>query len=95
MQESDAEAAAVAPVIVEIESSPPDAAAVSSASPASGNAASPRRPRRNNRGAKQSQAKRRLEAMATSVDHKLAAAFTLILVLYALITFGTWMSLET
>jgi [Skp1-protein]-hydroxyproline N-acetylglucosaminyltransferase len=33
--------------------------------------------------------------MATSVDHKLAAAFTIILILYAVITFGTWISLES
>jgi Glycosyltransferase (GlcNAc) len=52
-----------------------------------------RRSRKNRTPAK-SQAKRRLEAMATSVDHKLAAAFTAILVLYAMITFGTWMHLE-
>jgi hypothetical protein len=49
---------------------------------------------RRNRTAPKSQAKRRLEAMATSVDHKLAAAFTIVFVLYALITLGTWMSLE-
>lgn len=43
----------------------------------------------------ESQAKKRLEAMANSVDHKLATAFTIILVLYAVVTFGTWLCLES
>ncbi|KAL3911905.1 MAG: hypothetical protein SGILL_007098 [Bacillariaceae sp.] len=81
MQESDAE---VAPVIDEIPLTEADT--FSASAPPS------RRPRRDR--IVQSQAKRRLEAMATSVDHKLAAAFTTILVLYAVITFGTWMSLD-
>jgi hypothetical protein len=42
-----------------------------------------------------SQAKRRLEAMTASVDHKLAAVFTVILVFYGLVTFGTWMRIES
>ncbi len=42
-----------------------------------------------------SQAKRRLEAMTASVDHKLAGVFTILLSLYAMITFGTWMRLES
>lgn len=33
--------------------------------------------------------------MANSVDHKLATAFTIILVLYAVVTFGTWLCLES
>ena len=41
-----------------------------------------------------SQAKRRLEAMATGIDYKLAAAFTTILILYTVITLGMWKSLE-
>jgi hypothetical protein len=53
----------------------------------------PRRQRKP-RAAPKSQAKRRLEAMATSIDHKLAGAFIVILLLYAVITFGTWVSLE-
>lgn len=42
-----------------------------------------------------SQAKRRLEAMTASVDHKLAAVFTVLMSLYALITFGTWVRIES
>mmetsp|Transcript_49042 Transcript_49042/g.52942 ORF Transcript_49042/g.52942 Transcript_49042/m.52942 type:complete len:621 (+) Transcript_49042:158-2020(+) len=42
----------------------------------------------------ESQAKRRMEAMTTNIDHKFAAAFTAILVLYTVITLGTWQSLE-
>ena len=61
--------------------------------PSNNNNNNPKRQRKP-RPAPKSQAKRRLEAMATSIDHKLAAAFTTILVLYAIITFGTWMSLE-
>ncbi|MGK3733960.1 MAG: hypothetical protein ACI90V_000796 [Bacillariaceae sp.] len=49
------------------------------------------RPRRQ---APESQAKRRMEAMTTNIDHKLAAAFTAILVLYTIITLGIWKSLE-
>jgi len=43
----------------------------------------------------ESQAKRRMEAMASGVDHKLVTAFIFILVLYTVITIGTWMSLES
>lgn len=63
----------------------------------SGNGGSnPLRQKRANRGqaTTKSQAKRRMEAMANSLDHKLAAAFSIILILYAVITFGTWMTLE-
>jgi hypothetical protein len=42
-----------------------------------------------------SQAKLRMEAMANSVDHKIAAAFTVILLMYATITLGTWVRLES
>lgn len=42
-----------------------------------------------------SQAKRRLEAMTASVDHKLAAVFTVLMTLYAMITFGTWVRIES
>ena len=52
---------------------------------------------RNNRSRRQipeSQAKRRMEAMTTNIDHKLAAAFTAILVLYTVITLGIWKNLE-
>ena len=42
-----------------------------------------------------SQAKRRLEAMTANVDHKLAAVFTVLMSLYALVTFGTWIRLES
>ena len=41
-----------------------------------------------------SQAKRRMEAMTSSVDMKLAGAFSIILLLYAIITFGTWMHID-
>lgn len=42
-----------------------------------------------------SQAKRRLEAMTASIDHKLAAVFTVILVFYSMVTFGTWVRIES
>jgi len=42
----------------------------------------------------QSQAKRRLEAMVTTIDHKLSGAFIIITILYAVITIRTYMSLE-
>jgi len=42
----------------------------------------------------QSQAKRRLEAMVTTIDHKLLGAFIIITILYAVITIRTYMSLE-
>lgn len=42
-----------------------------------------------------SQARRRLEAMTASVDHKLAGVFTVLLSLYAMVTFGTWIRLES
>jgi len=41
-----------------------------------------------------SHAKRRMDAMATNIDHKLAAAFIAILILYIFLTLGTWQSLE-
>lgn len=41
-----------------------------------------------------SQAKRRLEAMVTTIDHKLSGAFIIITMLYAVITIRTYMSLE-
>lgn len=66
--------------------------------PASGNTTSSsrstRQARKGRAAASKSQAKQRLESMATSVDHKLAAAFTAILVLYALVTLGTWIHLD-
>jgi [Skp1-protein]-hydroxyproline N-acetylglucosaminyltransferase len=43
----------------------------------------------------QSQAKRRMEAMVTTIDHKLAGAFITIVALYAVITIRTYMSLES
>lgn len=42
-----------------------------------------------------SQAKLRLEAMAGGKDQKLACAFTAMFALYAFITFGTWMHIES
>jgi hypothetical protein len=88
MQETDAEAAAASATPLVDDDPLVEATVDVVVAPASGKRL------RQHRGPKESQAKRRLEAMATSVDHKLAAAFTLILVLYAVITFGTWMSLE-
>ena len=41
-----------------------------------------------------SQAKRRLEAMVTTIDHKLSGAFIIITILYAVITIRTYVSLE-
>jgi len=42
-----------------------------------------------------SPARRRLEAMTAGVDHKLAGVFTILLTLYAMVTFGTWLRLES
>ena len=50
--------------------------------------------KRGRRAVPPSQAKRRLEAMATGIDYNLAAAFTAILILYTVITLGIWKSLE-
>mmetsp|Transcript_473 Transcript_473/g.991 ORF Transcript_473/g.991 Transcript_473/m.991 type:complete len:626 (+) Transcript_473:213-2090(+) len=74
-----------------------------SSSPVSGNASGrhANEPAKSKRGrdprrrrGPESQAKRRMEALATSIDQKLAGAFIAILVLYTVITVGTWQSLE-
>jgi Glycosyltransferase (GlcNAc) len=72
---------------------PPTSGNTTTPSLCSNNNQNSRRPGKNRKTVK-SQAKRRLEAMATSVDHKLATAFIAILMLYAMITFGTWLHLE-
>ena len=42
-----------------------------------------------------SQAKLRMESMANSIDHKIAIAFAVILLLYSSISIGTWIRLES
>lgn len=78
---------------------PPNAAnsiGGSASTAASGSEAIPARVRtRRRRPLPESQAKRRMEAMVSGIDHKLAAAFILILVLYVGITIGTFLSIDS
>ncbi len=76
----------------EVESSQP--ASLNSVTENNGNPNERVRNQRRGRKAPQSQAKRRMEAMVTGIDSKMAAVFIVITILYVAITIRTYMSLE-